>query len=146
MTDIKVKIKKSDKALPTPVYKTAGSAGADICAAVDVDIPAGNRVLVPSGLYIELPVGYECQIRPRSGLALSHGITVLNAPGTLDADYRGELGVLLFNSSYNLYRVHKGDRIAQIIIAPVVQASFEVVDTLSNTERGAGGFGSTGKG
>jgi dUTP pyrophosphatase len=145
MTDVRVKVKKANKDLPTPAYKTAGSAGADVCAAVDTDIPAGSRVMVSTGLFIEVPPGYECQIRPRSGLALSHGITVLNSPGTLDSDYRGEINILLYNSGYTLYRVSKGERIAQLIIAPVVQAQFDVVDTLSDTDRGAGGWGSTGK-
>jgi dUTP pyrophosphatase len=145
MTDVKVKVKKKDKELPTPAYKTVGAAGADVCSAEDVTIRTGGRCLVSTGLYLEVPPGYECQIRPRSGLALSHGITVLNAPGTLDSDYRGELGVLLFNTSTSDYKIRKGERIAQIVIAPVVQAVFEDVEELSITDRGAGGFGSTGR-
>ncbi len=142
----------ADRTLPLPGYETAGAAGADLRA----NLAAGDRVagivlqpmerrIVPTGFRVEIPHGYEMQIRPRSGLALKHGITLPNTPGTIDSDYRGPLGVALVNLGAEPYTVHHGDRIAQMIVAPVVQATFEVVDMLSDTLRGAGGFGSTGK-
>lgn len=134
--------------LELPTYETALAAGADLRAALEAADPMvlepGARALVPTGFCMALPAGYEAQIRPRSGLAYKHGITCLNTPGTIDADYRGEVKVLLINHGENAFTITRGERIAQMIIAPIVQASFEVVDELSETVRGAGGFGSTG--
>ena len=141
-----------DLAVPLPSYATPGAAGADIRANLPADqrahgftLTPGQRAIVPSGLRIEIPSGYEVQIRPRSGLALTHGITLPNTPGTIDSDYRGPLGVALINLSDTPYVVAHGERIAQMIVAPVVQAGFQVVSALSDTPRGSGGFGSTGK-
>ena len=132
--------------LALPQYETAGSAGADIRAAVDAPLrlEPGQRALVPAGFAMALPAGYEAQVRPRSGLAVKNGITVLNAPGTIDSDYRGEVRVPLINLSDEAFTVERGMRIAQLVIAPVVQAGFNEVGDLDETERGAGGFGSTG--
>ena len=132
--------------LALPQYETAGSAGADIRAAVDAPLrlEPGQRALVPAGFAIALPAGYEAQVRPRSGLAVKNGITVLNAPGTIDSDYRGEVRVPLINLGDEAFTVERGMRIAQLVIAPVVQAGFNEVGDLDETERGAGGFGSTG--
>lgn len=134
--------------LPLPAYETAGSAGVDLRAAVNADAPLtlkpGARVLVPTGLSMALPSGFEAQVRPRSGLALKHGISVLNAPGTIDADYRGEIGVILVNLGDTPFTVSRGDRIAQLVFAPVWQGTFRAVDVLDETERSSGGFGSTG--
>lgn len=129
-----------------PEYKTPGSAGADVCAllAEPVSIPAGGRALVPTGLFFEIPEGYEIQVRPRSGLAIKNGVTCLNTPGTIDSDYRGEVKVILYNAGQEPFTVNSGDRIAQLVVAPVVQGLFKPADSLSGTERGAGGFGSTG--
>ncbi|MEL3905963.1 MAG: dUTP diphosphatase [Treponema sp.] len=129
-----------------PEYKTSGSAGADIraCLSEAVILQPMERRLIPTGLAVEVPAGYELQVRPRSGLALQHGITVLNTPGTVDSDYRGELCVLLINLGTEAFTVRHGDRIAQAVIAPVVQADFIPADALSKTGRGAGGYGSTG--
>lgn len=131
---------------PLPVYATAQSAGMDLRANIDspLVLQPMERRLVPTGLYIALPPGYEAQVRPRSGLALKHGITVLNAPGTIDADYRGEVGVLLINLSNEPFVVNDGERIAQMVIARHEQASFVEVDVLDETERGTGGYGHTG--
>jgi dUTP pyrophosphatase len=131
---------------PVPAYETMDSAGMDLRAHLEaaLEIDPGQRVLVPTGLHLEIPRGYEGQVRPRSGLALKHGLTVLNAPGTIDADYRGEVGVILINHSSETQRVAHGDRIAQLVIAPVVQAELLVVDKLADSDRGTGGFGSTG--
>ena len=135
--------------LPLPIAKTSGAAGLDIAAAVPADAPLviapGARVLVPTGLTIALPEGHEAQIRPRSGLAAEHGVTVLNAPGTIDADYRGEIVVLLVNHGPNAVLIEPQQRIAQLVIAPVVRAELAVVDELPPSTRGAGGFGSTGR-
>jgi len=130
-----------------PFYATTHAAGADLRAAVDADITIepGTHALIKTGFAMALPDNYEAQIRPRSGLALKHGITVLNSPGTVDADYRGEVGVILINHGKEPFVVQRGDRIAQMIIAPFVQADFQQVDTLSETRRGGGGFGSSGK-
>jgi len=132
--------------LALPQYETAGSAGADIRAAVDAPLrlEPGQRALVPAGFAMALPAGYEAQVRPRSGLAVKNGITVLNAPGTIDSDYRGEVRVPLINLGDEAFTVERGMRIAQLVIAPVVQAGFNEVGDLDETERGAGGFGSTG--
>lgn len=129
-----------------PVYKTEGAAGADVCAFLkeDVVIPSGRFAMIPTGLYFEIPEGYEIQVRPRSGLAAKNGITVLNTPGTIDCDYRGELRIILVNLGADDFLVKNKDRIAQIIIASVTQADFVITDNLSKTERGSSGFGSTG--
>ena len=132
--------------LPLPTYQTAGSAGADLYAAVasQLILSPGQRALIPTGIVLELPHGYEAQVRPRSGLALKHGITTLNAPGTIDADYRGEVGVLLINHGSIDFSIDRGDRIAQLVIAPVTRGEFSTVGDLTSTERGVGGFGHTG--
>lgn len=131
---------------PTPVYETEASAGMDIRAQVDAPIVLEpmQRAIIKTGLFIELPVGFEAQVRPRSGLAAKKGITVLNAPGTIDADYRGEIGVILVNLSNEPFTVESGERIAQLVIAKHERAEWEEVKSLSKTERGEGGFGSTG--
>jgi dUTP pyrophosphatase len=134
--------------LPLPAYQSAGAAGLDLVAAISseakVIIEPGSRKLVPSGIALQLPTGFEAQVRPRSGLALEHGVTILNAPGTIDSDYRGEICVLLANFGSQAFELHRGMRIAQLVIAPVSRASLTVVDQLNESERGAGGFGSTG--
>ncbi len=134
--------------LELPSYETALAAGADLRAAVPQDAPIvlqpGQRILVPTGFCMALPAGFEAQIRPRSGLAYKHGLTCLNTPGTIDADYRGEVKVLLINHGSESFTINRGERIAQMIIAPIVQGDFQVVTELSETVRGAGGFGSTG--
>jgi len=136
--------------LALPQYETTGAAGMDLRAAVPADVPfriaPGERALVPTGLVFEIPQGYEGQVRPRSGLAFRHGITVLNTPGTIDADYRGELKVLLINHGDEDFIVERGMRIAQLVIAPVTQVRLREVDSLDETVRGVGGFGSTGSG
>jgi len=132
--------------LPLPAYATAGSAGIDLVAAISdpVELPVGRRVIVPTGLKLAIPTGFEGQVRPRSGLALKHGITVLNSPGTIDADYRGEVQVLLINHGQTPFVIKRGDRIAQMVVAPVTQIAWSIVDQLDQTERGSGGYGSTG--
>ncbi|MGB1155271.1 MAG: dUTP diphosphatase [Alphaproteobacteria bacterium] len=132
--------------LDLPAYETAGSAGADIRAAVDapMTLEPGARALVPTGFAMALPDGFEAQVRPRSGLAVKNGLTVLNAPGTIDSDYRGEVKVPLINLGTDPFVIERGMRIAQMVIAPVVQGSFAEVSDLDETARGAGGFGSTG--
>ncbi|WP_334130011.1 dUTP diphosphatase [Sneathiella sp.] len=132
--------------LPLPAYETEQSAGMDIRAAVTdpVDIPPGGRALIPTGFKMALPRGFEAQIRPRSGLALKNGVTLPNTPGTIDADYRGEVGIILLNLGAESFRVARGDRIAQMVIAPVLQAAWQEVSALDETARGDGGFGSTG--
>ncbi|WP_299294103.1 dUTP diphosphatase [uncultured Tateyamaria sp.] len=139
-----------DPNIPLPRYETAGAAGADLRAnlpdGVPVDVPAGTRALIPTGLAMAIPHGFEVQIRPRSGLALKNGIALVNSPGTIDSDYRGPVGIILLNTSDVPFRVTHGMRIAQMVMAPVVQASFQEVDVLDHTDRGAGGFGSTGHG
>lgn len=134
------------QANPLPFYATVQSAGVDLAAAVDADITLQpmERKLIPTGFALALPEGYEAQVRPRSGLALKNGITVLNSPGTIDADYRGEVQVLLINLGSEPFVISRGLRIAQLVIAPVTQAAFDVVDILPETARGEGGFGSTG--
>lgn len=131
-----------------PTYGSEEAAGADLYAAFDEEtryVLPGERVLVPTGIAIELQPGTEAQVRPRSGLAAKHGITVLNTPGTVDSDYRGEIKVILFNTSLQAFEITSGDRIAQLVIAPVVRGVFEVAESLDDTSRGEGGFGSTGK-
>ena len=127
-----------------PLYAHKGDAGMDLRSAVDVEIAPGARALVKTGLAMALPEGYEAQVRPRSGLALKRGITVLNTPGTIDEGYRGEVGVILFNSGSEPFKVSVGDKIAQMVVAPVTRAEIAEVAELDGTERGAGGFGSTG--
>jgi dUTP pyrophosphatase len=134
----------ADLALPS--YENARAAGMDLRAAVGetLELGPGKRALVPTGIAIALPAGFEAQIRPRSGLALKHGITCLNTPGTIDADYRGEVGVILINHGEETFEISRGDRIAQMVIAPVTQGVWQEVDNLDETGRGAGGFGSSG--
>jgi dUTP pyrophosphatase len=150
MTDVPVRLVRlphHDPALPLPAYETAGAVGADLRACLPdgpVALPSGGRALIPTGLALEIPEGHEAQVRPRSGLALKQGITVANAPGTIDSDYRGEIGVILVNLSDVPTRITHGDRIAQLVLAPVVRAVWVETDVLSDTDRGAGGFGSTG--
>ena len=138
-------INKSSNVLPH--YETIASAGMDIRAHLENDIvlPPMERVIIPTGLFMELPVGYEAQVRPRSGLAAKHGLTVLNSPGTVDADYRGEIGVILVNLSNTAFTIKNGERIAQMVIAKHDRAEWEEVQSLSDTSRGTGGFGSTGR-
>ena len=133
--------------LPLPEYASAQAAGVDLCAAVDepLGLAPGARALVPTGVALALPAGYEGQVRPRSGLAAKHGVTVLNTPGTIDADYRGEVKVILVNLGEEAFTVARGERIAQLVVAPMTHARFEAVADLEATERGAGGFGSTGR-
>ena len=135
--------------LPLPAYQSADAAGLDLLAAVPENAPMilgpGKHALVPTGLVIALPTGYEAQVRPRSGLAAKHGVTVLNAPGTVDADYRGEIGVLLINHGDAPFTIRRGERIAQMVIAPVTRAELVAATSLSATDRGSGGFGSTGR-
>lgn len=138
-------INRSDNPLPT--YQTPQAAGLDLRAQLEAPVTLGplQRTIVPTGLYIELPEGYEAQVRPRSGLAAKQGVTVLNSPGTIDADYRGEIGVILVNVSNDPVVISQGDRIAQLVVAPFKQIAWEPAEELTDTLRGAGGFGSTGK-
>ena len=155
-TGITVRLRRdpaADPQVPLPRYETAGAAGADLRANLPQDQRASGltlapmqRALVPTGLFIEIPNGYEVQIRPRSGLALKHGLGLPNAPGTIDSDYRGPLGVLLINFGTESFVLQHGERIAQMVVTPVVQAQFELTDVLGETVRGMGGFGSTGRG
>jgi len=144
---------EADTTLGLPVYATQGAAGADLRAnfgpdqrEAGLELAPGARALVPTGLRMAIPAGYEVQLRPRSGLALKHGITLPNSPGTIDSDYRGPLGVIVMNAGQEAFQINHGDRIAQMIVAPVVLASFAVVEDLEDTARGSGGFGSTGRG
>jgi dUTP pyrophosphatase len=130
--------------LPLPAYATAGAAGMDVVAAEDVDLAPGARHAVATGLALAIPEGFEIQVRPRSGLALKHGVTVPNTPGTIDSDYRGELKVIMINLGMETFSVRRGDRVAQLVLAPVTRASWLEVETLDETARGEGGFGSTG--
>lgn len=153
MNQIQIKVAwddDADTAIALPCYETAGAAGADLRANFGAlgggtTIAPGARALVPTGLRIAVPDGFEVQLRPRSGLALKHGITLPNSPGTIDSDYRGPLGVIVMNAGTQPFDIAHGDRIAQMIVAPVVQASFESVADLESTERGTSGFGSTGR-
>ena len=133
--------------LDLPHYASEHAAGMDLRAAVETELilAPGERALIPTGLAIALPEGFEAQVRPRSGLALKHGVTVLNSPGTIDADYRGEVGVILINHSQHPFPIQRGERIAQMVIAPVSRIGWQPVDTLDETARGAGGFGSSGR-
>ena len=143
---IKIKIKKLSNEVITPKYETLGSSGMDIAAYIEKDIiiNPGEKALVSSGFSLSIPRGHEVQIRPRSGLAAKKGITVLNTPGTIDSDYRGEIKVILINLSKNEFTVKNGDRIAQMVVCPIEQVGVEEVEELSETDRGLGGFGSTG--
>lgn len=148
MVELKVAVQRLPHGLdlPLPAYATAQSAGLDLMAAIEGEIvlAPGARQLIPTGLAIALPAGYEAQVRPRSGLALKHGITVLNSPDTIDADYRGEVKVLLINHGAEPFRLQRGDRIAQMVVAPVTRASWREATELPDSARGGGGFGSTG--
>ena len=142
----------ADAAIALPAYETPGAAGADVRAnlrpedrAAGLTLAPMARMIVPTGLRVEIPPGHEMQVRPRSGLAFRHGISLANTPGTIDSDYRGPLGVLLINLGRESFKIHHGDRIAQLVIAPVVQATFVLAADLGNAVRGVGGFGSTGK-
>ena len=145
MEIVKVICKAEDKEF-LPVYSSAEAAGADLraCIQEDIVIKPGQRYLVPTGLSIQLPVGYEAQIRPRSGLAIKHGISLVNTPGTIDSDYRGEVKIIMINHGSEDFVIHRGDRIAQMVIAPVTHGMFVMSDSLDATDRGVGGFGSTG--
>lgn len=145
MNKVNIKFVAQEGAI-IPEYKTSGAAGADVCAFLSepVEIKSGEFAMIPTGLSFAIPEGYEIQVRPRSGLAAKNGVTVLNTPGTIDSDYRGEVKVILINHGKDAFTVNNGDRIAQLIVAPVTQGIFEKTDELDSTERGEGGFGSTG--
>lgn len=150
MDEIKIKVKRLSGEfadIPLPVYSTLGSAGLDISAAVKdgIIIPKGKMSLIPTNLSVEIPEGYEIQVRPRSGLAVKHGITVLNSPGTIDSDYRGEVKIILINLGEEDYKISRGERIAQLVVSKVYQAKFTEVENLNNSRRGEGGFGHSGK-
>jgi dUTP pyrophosphatase len=146
--EIKIKLLPHAKGLPLPAYQSPGAAGLDLVAAVAADaplcLPPGGRALIPTGLVMEIAPGFEAQARPRSGLALNHGVTVLNSPGTIDSDYRGEVGVILINHGDKPFEITRGARIAQLVVAPAPQARLIVVGEVTTTARGEGGFGSTG--
>ena len=146
--EIRVEIKRlaNGDGLSVPSYQTEHAAGMDLCAAVSADVvlTPGGSAIIPTGFAIALPPGYEAQVRPRSGLAAKNGVTVLNTPGTIDADYRGEVGVILINHGTNAFTVEPGMKIAQMVVSPRIQVKVEEVAELSDTQRGAGGFGSTG--
>jgi dUTP pyrophosphatase len=147
-----IRTPQADPAIALPSYESSGAAGADLRANFPpedrsgITLAPGARALVPTGLSLEIPDGYEAQIRPRSGLALKHGITLPNSPGTIDSDYRGPVGVIMMNAGTEPFHIAHGERIAQMVIAPVVRAAFDLVDRLDETDRGQGGFGSTGRG
>jgi dUTP pyrophosphatase len=148
MTTVRYKILPHGEGLPLPAYRSEFAAGLDLAAAIEdgatLELAPGERALVPTGLVLELPAGFEGQVRPRSGLAYRHGVTVLNAPGTIDADYRGEVQVLLINHSRETFRIRRGERIAQLVVSAVIAVTLEQAGELSITERNTGGFGSTG--
>ncbi len=148
MTIVRYKILPHGEGLPAPSYRSEFAAGLDLAAAIAegaaLELAPGERALVPTGIVLELPAGFEGQVRPRSGLAYRHGVTVLNAPGTIDADYRGEVQVLLINHSHETFTIRRGDRIAQLAISAVAAVTLEKASNLSITERNTGGFGSTG--
>jgi dUTP pyrophosphatase len=147
--DVRIRRLPHAEGLPLPAYETAHAAGMDLRAAVAEDAPVtlapGARAMIPTGLAIALPEGFEAQVRPRSGLAAKHGLTCLNTPGTIDADYRGEVKVILVNLGAEPFEIRRGERIAQMVVAPVTRAAWVEVEELDETERGAGGFGSTGR-
>jgi dUTP pyrophosphatase len=146
MTDVKILRLPNGEGLPLPAYESEHAAGMDLRAAEDAILPPAGRALVATGFAIALPQGFEAQVRPRSGLAAKHGVTVLNAPGTIDADYRGEVKVILINHGADAFAIKRGDRIAQMVVAPVTRVTLAEAASLSETGRGAGGFGSTGRG
>ncbi len=139
-------IPKEQQDIPLPSYETSGSAGMDICAALESDVilSPGEIVLIPTGLAVAIPLGFEIQVRPRSGLAVKHGVTLINSPGTIDSDYRGEVKIGLINHGRENFVIQRGDRIAQLVLAPIAIARWQVTDSLDDTERGSGGFGHTG--
>ena len=141
---IKILIKRLSKEVSLPKYETSGSSGMDLGSNIDANISPGKIAIIPTGLALSIPKGFEAQIRPRSGLAAKKKISVLNTPGTIDSDYRGEIKVILINLGEEIFQVEKGLRIAQMVFCPIVQAQFREVDDLNETERGKGGFGSTG--
>lgn len=141
---VQVKRLPNGVGLELPRYATAGAAGMDVVSAETVTLAPGARYAVATGLALAIPLGYEIQVRPRSGLALKHGITVPNTPGTIDSDYRGELKIILINHGHEPFPIARGDRVAQLVLAPVIQAAWDEVEELSETARGTGGFGSTG--
>jgi len=145
-SDVPVQVKRLEhgEGLELPLYATDGAAGMDVLSAEDVTLAPGMRHAVATGLALAIPPGYEIQVRPRSGLALKHGVSVPNTPGTIDSDYRGELKVIMINFGAEPFEIRRGDRVAQLVLAPVTRALWAVVDELDETERGAGGFGSTG--
>ena len=145
MIDIELQRLPHGEGLPVPSYATEGAAGLDVVAAEDLTLAPGQRHAVATGFAIAIPNGYEVQVRPRSGLALKHGITCLNTPGTIDQDYRGEVKIILANLGHEPFDVKRGERIAQLVPAPVLRADFHEVEALDDTERGDGGFGSTGR-
>ncbi|HYJ82473.1 MAG TPA: dUTP diphosphatase [Allosphingosinicella sp.] len=145
MIDIELKRLAHGEGLPLPSYASDGAAGLDVVSAEDLTLAPGGRHAVATGFAVAIPAGYEVQVRPRSGLALKHGITCLNTPGTIDSDYRGEVKVILANLGAEPFEVRRGERIAQLVPSPVLRAAFREVDELDSTERGAGGFGSTGR-
>lgn len=144
--NVEIMIEPHGQGLPLPAYETRSAAGMDLLAAVEdpVTLAPGERVLIPTSIRIALPEGTEAQVRPRSGLAIRHGISMVNSPGTIDADFRGEIKVILINHGIEPFTVERGDRIAQLVVAPILRAHWRQVDTLSETERGQGGFGHTG--
>ena len=148
MTAVRYRVLPHGEGLPPPSYRSGFASGLDLAAAMEegaaLHLAPGERALVPTGLAFELPAGFEAQVRPRSGLALRHGVTVLNTPGTIDADYRGEIQVILINHGKETFSISRGDRIAQLVIAPVAAVTLEQTENLSITERNTGGFGSTG--
>ena len=145
LAEVKIRISRVDgNDLSLPLYATTGSSGMDIQSLIDTMAKAGETILVPTGFQIEIPFGYEAQVRPRSGLAIKHGIGILNSPGTIDSDYRGEVKVILTNFGKEDFEIRRGDRIAQLVIAPVVRAVWEEVQSVNETKRGAVGFGHTG--
>ena len=141
------RIKSDYPALPLPTYATEGSSGMDLCASIgnETVLAPGDRALIPTGIRVEIPNGFEAQVRPRSGLAIKHGVTVLNTPGTIDSDYRGEIKVILANFSTEDYIIRRGERIAQLVIAPVVKIGWIEVEEVNESKRGDGGFGHTGQ-
>ncbi len=146
MSQLEIRVRKIHPAAVLPQYMSAHAAGMDLCAALDepITLEPGDRVVIPTGIAMAIPDGFEGQVRPRSGLAIRQGVTMLNSPGTIDADYRGEIGVIAINHGHDIVTFTHGDRIAQLVIAPVVRATLQVVDELCETERGQGGYGHTG--
>lgn len=145
MTKVGIQRLANGEGLPLPAYETAGAAGMDLRAAEAITLKPGTRCLMPTGFAIALPEGFEAQVRPRSGLAVKHGVTVLNSPGTIDCDYRGEVKVPLINHGEEDFVIARGDRIAQVVVAPVTRIGWAELETLDETARGAGGFGSSGR-